>query len=174
MTNQTKRDDFTPSVARKLAARAGFLCSMPECPQRTVGPGSDPEGTVSIGVAAHICGAASGPGSIRFDLRQSTKERSSIDNGIWLCQNHAKLIDSDPETYTVAILRNWKVLHEAKIRRELEQPAQTPITEVSGTHIALGKGNVTGLDIRGPAIIRPGTISRAEGEGTVTGTRIGG
>ena len=34
--------------------------------------------------------------------------RSDIANGIWLCQTHAKLIDDDELTYTVAVLRDWK------------------------------------------------------------------
>lgn len=34
--------------------------------------------------------------------------RSDIANGIWLCQNHAKLIDDDELTYTPAVLRDWK------------------------------------------------------------------
>ncbi|MDP2857398.1 MAG: hypothetical protein Q8P50_05395 [Bacillota bacterium] len=47
------------------------------------------------------------------------------------------------------------------------------VVEVAGEHIATGKGNVTGLDIQGPAIIKPGTRSVAEGEGNITATRIG-
>ncbi len=46
--------------------------------------------------------------------------------------------------------------------------------EVNGTHIAEGKGLVIGLDVQGPATIKPGTVVRASGEGTIIGTRIGG
>lgn len=46
-------------------------------------------------------------------------------------------------------------------------------TSVSGTHSAEGIGRVTGLDVQGPAIIQPGTISRATGKGDIAGTRIG-
>jgi hypothetical protein len=48
-----------------------------------------------------------------------------------------------------------------------------PITEVAGEHAAVGKGEVIGLDIQGPALIKPGTRAIAAGEGRVTGTRIG-
>lgn len=48
------------------------------------------------------------------------------------------------------------------------------IVEVNGTHIAQGKGKVIGLDIQGPTKIMPGTVVYASGEGTITGTRIGG
>jgi hypothetical protein len=48
------------------------------------------------------------------------------------------------------------------------------IVEVDGTHIAQGKGTVIGLDVQGPAKIKPGTVVYASGEGTIIGTRIGG
>lgn len=48
------------------------------------------------------------------------------------------------------------------------------MVEVAGTHEASGIGNITGLDIQGPAKIKPGTIARASGIGNITGTRIGG
>ena len=47
------------------------------------------------------------------------------------------------------------------------------LTIVDGEHIAKGKGNITGLEINKPVIIRPGTKASAEGEGNVTGTKIG-
>lgn len=50
----------------------------------------------------------------------SSDERSSIDNGIWLCQNCSKLIDSDEDRFTVLLLRSWKVLSEEKTRIELQ------------------------------------------------------
>lgn len=35
-------------------------------------------------------------------------ERSSVENGIWLCQNCAKLVDNDPITFSAGLLRGWK------------------------------------------------------------------
>ena len=49
-----------------------------------------------------------------------------------------------------------------------------PPTIVDGSHNAEGVGNVIGLDIQGPAIIKPGTKSTAKGFGNITATRIGG
>jgi hypothetical protein len=48
---------------------------------------------IDVGVAAHITAAS--PGGPRFDPNLSDKERASATNGIWLCQNCAKLIDND-------------------------------------------------------------------------------
>lgn len=59
-------------------------------------------------------------------------------------------------------------------RKELGKPPSARVSEVSGLHEAHGIGNVVGLDIVGPAILRPGTRSVASGIGNVTGTRIGG
>jgi len=62
--------------------------------------------TANIGVAAHICAAAEG--GPRYDKNMTTEERRSIENCIWMCQTHAKLIDSDEKTYTVGKLKQWK------------------------------------------------------------------
>jgi divalent metal cation (Fe/Co/Zn/Cd) transporter len=43
---------------------------------------------------------------------------------------------------------------------------------VDGEHQASGIGTITGLDIKGSAVLRPGTKSSASGEGNVTGTKI--
>ena len=46
------------------------------------------------------------------------------------------------------------------------------LSQVDGTHKAKGEGEITGLDIQGPVIIKPGTKSIAEGKGKITATRI--
>ena len=100
------RDDFSKIVIDVLAKRVGFFCSNPSCKRATVGPNSDPSKPTITGVGAHITAAA--PGGPRYDAVLDTTERSSIDNGIWLCSQCATLIDKDPETYTVALLKEWK------------------------------------------------------------------
>lgn len=100
------RDDFSPKTKDILAKRVGFNCSNPRCRQITSGPQSDPQKAVNIGVAAHITGASKeGP---RYDPNLSSSQRKSIDNGIWLCQNCAKLIDNDKHKYTSLLLCKWK------------------------------------------------------------------
>jgi hypothetical protein len=47
--------------------------------------------------------------------------RTSIDNGIWLCQNCAKLVDNDALAYSVDILRAWRALAEATSKSEIER-----------------------------------------------------
>ena len=72
----------------------------------TTGPHPDPFNSVNIGVAAHITAASKrGP---RFDRRLTPEQRRHPDNGIWLCQKCAKLIDSNVPQYSVEKLRSWK------------------------------------------------------------------
>lgn len=108
------RDDFSPKTKMKLAQRAGFECSFPGCNKRTIAPSQESnESTTNIGVAAHICAAA--PGGKRYVESQTPEERSSIDNGIWLCETHAKLIDTDEVRFSKKILKEMKIAHEEYI-----------------------------------------------------------
>jgi hypothetical protein len=102
----TMRDDFSDNTKKVLAHRVGYVCSNPHCKKPTSGPQKDREKSVNIGVAAHITAAS--PGGKRYNEHLSTEERKSIENGIWLCQNCAKLIDNDEERYPVDLLEQWK------------------------------------------------------------------
>ena len=100
------RDDFSLKTKDVLAKRVGYKCSNPTCKKPTSGPHSDPDKAINIGVAAHICAAA--PGGPRYDPSMSSTERSSVKNGIWLCQTCSAVIDKDETKYPVRILREWK------------------------------------------------------------------
>lgn len=116
------RDDFTPQTRDVLARRVGMRCSNPECAQQTSGPRYDPQKAVNIGVAAHITAASrDGP---RFDASLTSEQRKSVDNGIWLCQNCAKLVDNDQHRFTVAMLREWKETAEEAARKAVTEPAK--------------------------------------------------
>ena len=111
------RDEFSQAVKRALAHRVRLLCSNPSCRAPTAGPQKDPSKAVSVGVAAHITGAS--PGGPRFDSKMTERERRGASNGIWLCQNCAKLIDSDPQAYTVRLLAGWKAVAEEEARIQI-------------------------------------------------------
>ena len=102
--------EFSSETKRHLALRAGYICSNPKCPRMTAGPSSVSDGYIVVGVAAHICGAR--PGSARYDPNMTPAERSSIENGIWLCEICERLVDSDEKQYPSELLRQWKVDHE--------------------------------------------------------------
>jgi len=127
MNNRTGRDDFTPKTKAVLAARANFRCSYPDCTTITCGPSSESSLAVTnIGVAAHICAAA--PGGRRYEKNMSSDERSGIENGIWLCQTHATLIDRDEKTFTPEMLRDMKEKHEGKVQNQLYNLPETDIS----------------------------------------------
>lgn len=111
------RDDFTQKTKDILARRVSFVCSNPACRKRTCGPGDQPNETVNIGVAAHITAASEG--GPRYDPFMTAEERSSVENGIWLCQNCAHLIDVDPERYPVTMLDAWKEQTETEARASI-------------------------------------------------------
>ena len=104
------RDDFSNFTKELLANRVGRRCSNPNCRKLTCGANDDPSKITNIGVAAHICAAAKG--GPRYNEKMSAEERKAPDNGIWLCQNCAKLIDSDTKRYTIDLLRTWKQIAE--------------------------------------------------------------
>jgi hypothetical protein len=112
------RDDFSMATKETLAKRVAHHCSNPQCRQVTSGPQDDPEKAINIGVAAHITAASEdGP---RYNPSLTPMERRSTRNGVWLCQNCAKLVDNDVVRYDVEILRLWKRLAEKTAIKELE------------------------------------------------------
>ena len=100
------RDDFSSDVKRALYSRVGGYCSCPSCPNTTSGPHSDAAKATNTGVAAHISAAA--PGGPRYNPSLTSAQRASAENGIWLCQICAKLIDNDPAAFPEALLLQWK------------------------------------------------------------------
>ena len=99
------RDDFSAAVKDVLAKRVGFRCTLPDCRATTSGPHSDPSRFVNVGVACHITAASEG--GPRYDAGLTSDQRMAVENGIWLCQTHAKLIDNDTQRFTVDVLRAW-------------------------------------------------------------------
>jgi hypothetical protein len=114
------RDDFTQQTIDVIAKRAGFLCSNPSCKSPTVGAAPGHDKSVNIGVAAHITAAA--PGGPRYDPSLTREERRHQSNGIWLCQTHSKLVDSDSAHFTVEMLREWKKAAETQSFHVLVAP----------------------------------------------------
>ncbi len=106
------RDNFTRVTIDIMAKRVAYLCSNPGCRIPTIGSNTDSFKATITGVAAHITAAA--PGGPRFDPSLSDDERSSIENGIWLCSNCATLIDKDADRFPVSMLKKWKEEAEAE------------------------------------------------------------
>ena len=112
------RDDFTQQTVDILAKRVGVRCSNPSCRKLTTGPRTDLTRIINIGVAAHITAAS--PNGPRFAPTLTPDRRGSPQNGIWLCQNCAKLVDNDSHKYTVELLQEWKQRAEVAALNEVE------------------------------------------------------
>lgn len=106
------RDDFSARTKEILAKRVNFICSNQDCRRGTTAAATDSNRIINTGVAAHICAAS--PGGPRYDCTMTAEQRSSIDNGIWLCQTCSTLIDRDVTRYTVEKLHQWKTAAEEK------------------------------------------------------------
>jgi len=165
------RDDFDARTKEILARRVGYRCSNPGCRQLTSGPQEDPTKAVNIGVAAHITAASEG--GPRYDPGLLAKERRSVDNGIWLCQNCAKLIDSDVRQYTPDLLCEWKRKAEQAAREELEGTVYPPTPQAAPRPFQLPPppGDFTGREEELAALCR----AIEQGGVTISGLRgLGG
>jgi len=109
--------DFSKKTVDTLAKRAAFKCSNPDCRAATVGPNTDAQKATVIGEAAHIYGARSNASRYKADMTDTA--RADITNGIWLCRNCHKLIDTDEAKYTPEILFRWREIHEEFVATEL-------------------------------------------------------
>ena len=104
------RDEFSKSVKRLIAERAAYSCSKPGCRRNQIGPAAG-KGSVNLGKVAHICAAS--PGGPRYDANQTSEERKSTSNGIYLCGGCSDLIDKkNGSDFPVELLKQWKLLHE--------------------------------------------------------------
>ena len=109
----TRRIEFADTTKKKLAERAGNRCCYRTCLKDTRGPikGEDGEdSSAGIAVAAHIYPAsANGP---RKQDGVSAEDIRHISNGIWLCQNHGKLVDVAAAEYPAETLLQMKAVRE--------------------------------------------------------------
>jgi CheY-like chemotaxis protein len=139
------RDDFPEKTKEILAKRVGMICSNPKCRKPTSGPRDDPMKAVNIGVGAHITAAS--PGGPRYDASLSESERASATNGIWLCQNCAKLVDNDEDRYSANLLRDWKESAERAARDGVEAHGKSSSLSTRGSREArIDKGLIVVIE----------------------------
>jgi hypothetical protein len=138
LLGQLRRQSFLKKTIQLLRARAGEVCSNPDCRIHTAGSGSQGGKIISIGVAAHICAAS--PGGARYYSEMSECERKSYDNGIWLCQSCSRLIDVDEARFTVELLKQWKLQAERYSLCRVGQKAITQRDHDNEVQKAYGKG----------------------------------
>ena len=102
MTLTAPRD----KTKKRLFAVSGNKCYFPNCNIALV----DLESGTVTGEICHIKGKK--PESPRYDPNQSDEERHGFDNLILMCGFHHKVIDDDPDSYSVSRLEDIKKSHE--------------------------------------------------------------
>jgi len=124
-----------PKEVKILCLMSGNVCAFPGCDRRLVEPGTNTDDPAVLGEMAHIVGEKRrGP---RGADEMPPSERNSHANLVLLCGDHHKLIDSQPNAYSVPVLRAMKSDHEARIAagngRAQGRPARSLTAGLSGS-----------------------------------------
>ncbi len=163
-----------PTVKR-LFALSGNCCAFPGCNSPIV----EDSGTVT-GIICHI--KARSRGGPRYDPKQTQEQRYSFNNLVLMCARHSKLIDSEPNRFTVDLLLDMKEMHERTGPVELSQAdarkAELLLTDYRSLYISAG-GHVMlnspgGVQATGNVVIKPQrtTIRLNPPYGTLASDRI--
>ncbi len=104
---------------------------------------------MNVGIASHITAAAPGQGARRYDSSLTPEQRSSIDNGIWLCRGCDGIVDRDAARFPADTLR--------RIRRDHTEYARL------GTRVE----TEVGLIAIGPGLVAGGQVVRFNASGIV-------
>ena len=102
-----------------LWGRAAALCAFPLCRRRLVLEQTTVDPVATIGEMAHIVAHAKGLRAPRVDPTLPDQLRDRYDNLILLCDTHHKIVDVQPNTYTVGELRGWKNELEQYVTNQL-------------------------------------------------------
>jgi hypothetical protein len=108
-------DDFSDAVKRKLADRAGHHCF--RCLRPTTCAGEDDMQGKAYHFADAAHQAAAGSKDPRHDPSQTNAERSSLENGIWLCKQCHDIVDKNPSTFPVEDLKRLRLEAEERARK---------------------------------------------------------
>ena len=101
--------------ARIVYLRSGGRCAFPGCGRELIEPGKTGDDSTYIGEIAHIVAdSRQGP---RGNSPMTDEQRDHHDNLILLCRVCHGIIDSQPLTYSVSVLRAIKADHEDRIRQ---------------------------------------------------------
>src|SRR5690606_12180487 len=95
---------------RRLFALSGNACAFPDCPSPIV----EAEGTIT-GEICHM--RAQSRGGPRYEASQSEQERHAFENLILLCRRHHKIIDAEPDIYSVEVLEEMRAIQATRFGR---------------------------------------------------------
>ena len=111
MTRKYPRPDV-----KLLYGRAALRCAFSQC-RKELAPDDENNPRYQIGKIAHIIGhSSSGP---RGNETYPTTKLDSYDNWVLLCPNCHDTVDTQPEKYSIDLLRTTKTEHENWVRGSL-------------------------------------------------------
>jgi hypothetical protein len=114
------------SDVKSLWGRAANRCSFTDCKIELTPDGAKE----TLGEMAHII--AKSPDGPRGKSDIPPESRDSYENLILLCPTHHKIVDKDPEKWTVDILKQMKEKHEKWVIEQLEKgDITTPLIDNS-------------------------------------------
>jgi hypothetical protein len=119
------RTSILQKEIKALCALSGGVCAFPGCGRSLVEPGTEDDDATFLGEIAHIVAdSRQGP---RGNLPLSDEDRDKHPNLVLLCGDHHKIIDSQPTTYSVSVLRQMKLDHEERVRNATQPDSPPPI-----------------------------------------------
>jgi hypothetical protein len=136
MTQQNSPSGPSLVVVKQLFAHSGNRCAFPKCENRLI------QDNTVIGEICHI--KAAKPNGPRYDPEQTPDERHSYSNLILLCANHHKIIDDDPEAYTVERVLKLKEEHASHFTATSDEEAEIG-ARVLIDHSIASKGQSGGI-----------------------------
>lgn len=102
---------------KMLWGKAASRCSIPECRRELVMDATETDDPSIVGEECHIVARENdGP---RGESELSKEGRDVYDNLVLMCNVHHKLIDDQPNHYTVEILKGIKAEHQDWVRTTL-------------------------------------------------------
>lgn len=132
---------------------SGNLCAFPRCDLPIV----EAVGTIT-GEICHI--RARNEGGPRFDVTQSEDERQGFDNLVLLCRRHHKMVDAEPDVYSVDALEEIKRIREEEMGRPEQATdaffAKILLGDLRRIEVTNNSGNVV---IDSPGAIIAGTVN---------------
>jgi hypothetical protein len=106
---------ISPKTRKLLWGNAGRLCAI--CKASLVEPGNQLDAHAIVGDEAHIRGQKAG--AARYDVSLPKKQIDAYENLLLLCRTHHKMVDDQPNTYSVEVLQLIKLEHEIEVEQAL-------------------------------------------------------
>lgn len=112
------RNRFKPRNIKLLWSLAAGRCSHPQCRIEVIAEDNAIDPAEPLGEMAHIVGHS--PEGPRGDASFPRDQIDLYENLILLCAHHHNLVDTQWQSYPVAMLNAWKSDHEAWVRQCLD------------------------------------------------------